>query len=87
MKKDTPILYAKTMLWALADIRASLNQITPFVATQIALMTKTDVKKVKIEMQEDQAKQRREIYRRMIVAAGIEPPTQEELDDKEPQIL
>ena len=87
MKKDTPELFAKTMLWALADVRAGLDQLLPFAAGQISMMTKTDLKQVKIDMEKDQAENRRKIYRRMVVAAGIEPPTPEELADKTPKVL
>jgi hypothetical protein len=86
MRKDTPESFAKVMLWALADVRAGLDQLLPFAATQIAMMTKTDLKQVKINMEKDQAANRRKIYRRMVVGAGLEEPTQEEMN-RPPEIL
>lgn len=86
MKKNTPESFAKAVLWSLADIRAHLAQLQGFAATQISMLTNTDIEKVREGMAKEHSKDRQLIYRRLAVGAGLEEPTREELN-RPPEVL
>jgi len=79
--------FAKTILWVLADVRASLEQHSHCAAQQISLQTKTPLDDVVKGMDKARSERRKAIYRKHVLAAKLEAPTPEEKANQEPELL